>query len=41
MPSGAYYSVSTLRPVADEPLPNAPMVVLRGPYPNPVYGRAR
>ncbi len=40
VPSGAYYSVSTLRPVAGEPLPDAPMVVLRGPYPNPVREHA-
>ncbi len=40
VPSGAYYSVSTLRPVAGEPLPNAPTMVLRGPYPNPIRTRA-
>jgi len=40
IPSGAYYSVSTLRPVAGELLPNAPTVVLRGPYPNPIRARA-
>ena len=40
VPSGAYYSVSTLRPVAGEPFPNAPTVVLRGPYPNPIRARA-
>ncbi|ACY48094.1 T9SS type A sorting domain-containing protein [Rhodothermus marinus] len=40
VPSGAYYSVSTLRPVAGEPLPNAPTVVLRGPHPNPIRAQA-
>ncbi|WP_397547656.1 T9SS type A sorting domain-containing protein [Rhodothermus marinus] len=40
VPSGAYYSVSTLQPVAGEPLPDAPTVVLRGPYPNPIRAQA-
>ncbi|SHK04286.1 T9SS type A sorting domain-containing protein [Rhodothermus profundi] len=39
VPSGAYYSVATLRPVAGEPLPQTPTVRLWGPYPNPAAGQ--
>lgn len=37
VPTRAYYSVATLRPVAvaREPLPGTQAVVLQGPYPNP------
>ncbi|MDQ7040958.1 MAG: T9SS type A sorting domain-containing protein [Rhodothermus sp.] len=35
VPSGAYYAISTFRPVARAPLPDLPIVMVQGPYPNP------